>query len=163
VVALVLEAHPTWGPFEVREALRETALNHAVPNNDIGWGLVQGFAAIQWSPSTTAVDPRGAGAPAVALAAGPNPFRAGSAQTVRFSGKGRVALDAFDVRGRRVARLFEGAVDGSAACSWRGAANDGRNLPAGMYWLRLSAAPLAGAATPPAAAIPSALRVVLLP
>ena len=163
VVALVLEAHPTWGPFEVREALRETALNHAVPNNDIGWGLVQGFAAIQWSPSTTAVDPRGAGAPAVALAAGPNPFRAGSAQTVRFSGKGRVALDAIDVRGRRVARPFEGVDDVSTACSWRGARDDGRNLPAGMYWLRLSAAPLAGAATPPAAAIPSALRVVLLP
>jgi len=163
VVALVLEAHPTWGPFEVREALRETALNHALPNNDIGWGLVQGFAAIGWTPSTTAVNPRGAGTPGVALAAGPNPFRAGSPQTVRFSARGRVALDAFDLRGRRVARLFEGACDGPAACSWRGAGDDGRTLPAGMYWLRLSAAPLAGAAHPPAAAVPSALRVVLLP
>src|SRR5262249_38084389 len=28
VAALVLSAHPTWGPFEVREALRETALKH---------------------------------------------------------------------------------------------------------------------------------------
>jgi hypothetical protein len=82
---------------------------------------------------------------------------------VRFRAQGRVRLDAFDVRGRRVARLFEGFADGSAACSWSGAGDDGRTLPAGMYWLRLSAAPLAGAATPPAAAVPSALRVVLLP
>src|SRR5258708_16852909 len=51
--ALVLSAHPTWGPFEVREALRETALNHATPDNNIGWGLVQAWDAIQWIPSTT--------------------------------------------------------------------------------------------------------------
>jgi subtilisin family serine protease len=165
VVALLLEAHPTWGPFEVREALRETALNHAAPNNDSGWGLVQGFAASEWSPSTTAIDPPEGGDSAgqVALAAGPNPFRAGHSQIVRLRARGRVALDLFDVRGRRVSRLFEGVVDGAAACSWNGSGDDGRLLPAGMYWIRLSAAPLAGAAIPPAAAVPSALRVVLLP
>ncbi len=164
VAALVLQAHPTWGPFEVREALRETALNHLAPNNDIGWGLVQGFAATQWVPSTTAVLPGPLpGGAAVALAAGPNPFRMGAAQVVRFSARGRVALDAFDLRGRRVARLYEGVADGPASVSWSGASEDGRSLPAGMYWLRLTAAPLAGAATPPAAAVPSALRVVLLP
>ncbi|TMQ71106.1 MAG: hypothetical protein E6K80_06525, partial [Candidatus Eisenbacteria bacterium] len=51
VVALLLEAHPTWGPFEVREALRETALNHATPDTVIGWGLVQGLAAKAWIPT----------------------------------------------------------------------------------------------------------------
>ena len=165
VVALVLEAHPTWGPFEVREALRETALNHLAPNNDIGWGLVQGFAASQWTPSTTAIDPPGESDAAgrVALTAGPNPFRAGQSQMVRFRARGRVALDLFDVRGRRVSRLFEGVVDGPAACSWNGSGDDGKSLPAGMYWIRLSAAPPAGAAIPHAAAVPGALRVVLLP
>src|SRR4029079_17327486 len=79
VAALVLQVHPTWGPFEVREALRETALNHASPNNDIGWGLVQGFAASQWVPSTVGVEP---GEPALALSAGPNPFHAGASQAI---------------------------------------------------------------------------------
>src|SRR5258708_21289116 len=59
--ALVLSAHPTWGPFEVREALRETALNHAAPDNNIGWGLVQVWDAIQWIPSTTGIGGGGPG------------------------------------------------------------------------------------------------------
>ena len=155
VAALILQAHPTWGPFEVREALRETALNQASPNNDIGWGLVQGFAASQWVPSTVGVDP-GPESSTLALAAGPNPFHGGSAQTVRFSAEGRVALDAFDLRGRRVARLFEGEVHGATAVSWRGTGEGGSTLPAGMYWLRLSG-------STPAAAPRGALRVVLLP
>jgi subtilisin family serine protease len=159
VAALVLQAHPTWGPFEVREALRETALNHASPNNDIGWGLVQGFAATQWIPSTIAVDPA-VPTREVNLTAGPNPFRAGAAQSVRFSAQGRVRLDAYDVTGRRVARLFEGEAHGATAVSWMGRSGDGASLAAGMYWLRLTAAP---SANPPAAVVPSALRVVLLP
>jgi subtilisin family serine protease len=122
VAALVLQAHPTWGPFEVREALRETALNHAAPNNDIGWGLVQGFAASQWIPSTVGVEP---GVTEIALSAGPNPFRSGGAQVVRFRADGRVALDAFDLRGRRVSRLFAGEVHGATTVSWRG----GRRRP----------------------------------
>jgi subtilisin family serine protease len=156
VAALVLQVHPTWGPFEVREALRETALNHASPNNDIGWGLVQGFAASQWVPSTISVDPVPSH-PGVQMAAGPNPFRAGGAQSVRFSARGGVRLDAYDVTGRRVARLYEGEAAGETAISWNGRADDGRALPAGMYWLRLTAA------RPTAAVVPGALRVVLLP
>lgn len=162
VAALILQAHPTWGPFEVREALRETALNHASPNNDIGWGLVQGLAASQWVPSTIGVDL--VTLPAnLALRAGPNPFRAGGTQSVRFSAQGRVTLDAFDVSGRRVARLFEGDATGPSAVSWNGRGDGGRLLPAGVYWLRLTTAPLPGAAHAPAPALPSALRVILLP
>ena len=151
VAALLLQVHPTWGPFEVREALRATALNHASPNNDSGWGLVQGFAASQWVPSTVGVEPSTS---AIALSAGPNPFRAGAAQAVRFSAQGAVSLDAFDLRGRRVARLYEGVANGATTVSWRGTADDGRVLPAGMYWLKLSGS---------SSAAQGALRIVLLP
>jgi subtilisin family serine protease len=161
VAALVLQVHPTWGPFEVREALRETAKNHLAPNNDIGWGLIQGLAATQWVPSTTAVAPGPTSG--VALAAGPNPFRAGQSQSVRFAATGRVALDAFDLRGRRVARLFEGVASGPAAVSWSGRGDRGERLPAGVYWLRLAAGPASSGATTAPAGAPSALRVVLLP
>jgi len=40
--------------------------------------------------------------------------------------------------------------------SWRGVNEDGRTLPAGMYWLRLTG-------STPSAARSGALRVVLLP
>ena len=114
---------------------------------------MQGFDASQWIPSTVGVEP---GVSTLALAAGPNPLQRGSAQTVRFSADGHVALDAFDLRGRRVARLFEGEAHGATTVSWRGTGNDGSTLPAGMYWLRLNG-------SSPANAPRGALRVVLLP
>jgi subtilisin family serine protease len=148
--ALVLSAHPTWGPFEVREALRETALNHAAPDNNIGWGLVQVQDAIAWVPSTTGVSPGPSGT-AVALAAAPNPFRAGAGTVVRLAPHASSTLDAFDARGRRVARLYEGASVSPVTVRWSGRGAAGQRLPAGVYWLRLSTAPAASA------------RVVLLP
>ena len=148
MAALILEAHPSWDPFAVREALRETALNAGTPDPDIGWGLVQMTGALAWSPSTTDVAPPAAGnaaAGGLALAAGPNPFSLAAGSTVRFTAPGRAALDAFDARGRHVARLFAGDARGGAAVTWRGASAGARVAP-GVYWLRLSALdPTAGA------------------
>jgi subtilisin family serine protease len=154
--ALVLSAHPTWGPFEVREALRETALNHASPDNNIGWGLVQVPAAIAWVPSTTGVTPGGHAA--VALSAAPNPFRAGPGTAIRLAPHAAATLDAFDARGRRVARVYAGAASTPEIVRWSGTGLSGQRLPAGLYWLRLSARTPAGPATPAAS-----VRVVLLP
>jgi serine protease AprX len=154
VAALILEAHPSWGPFEVREALRETALNHAAPNNDIGWGLVQAFAAIQWVPSTTGVTP-GPGVHALALLASPNPIAKGAKLTARFTATGRVTLVAYDTRGRSVARLFDGTAQGPTSVTWNGRGDGGQALGPGVYWLRLSARD--------ALSTSAATRVVLLP
>jgi subtilisin family serine protease len=155
LVALLLEAHPTWGPFEVREALRETALNHATPNNDIGWGLVQGLAARAWIPSTVGVGPRPQAT--IALSVGPNPLRVGSAMTIRFTlpSPSRATVEVLDVTGRRLARPFDGMVEGAQSVRFTGNASDGAPLAAGVYWIRLS---VLGSAHSTQAA-----RVVLLP
>ena len=143
MAALVLQAHPTWDPFAVREALRQTALNAATPNNDVGWGLVQVQGAISWVPSTTDVPWPGPGAgvaDGLALAAGPNPFRpGGDGIRIRFAAPGTATLDAFDARGRHVARLFEGDATAGASVAWRGTSDRGTDVPAGLYWLRLAA------------------------
>ena len=140
VVALLLEAHPLWRPFEVREALRETALNHASPNNDIGWGLVQGLAARSWIPSTTDVasNPSSRG---LELAAGPNPVRRGAPVTIRFAvpRAERVRLEVFDLAGRSRSRLFDGMAEGTISLQWTGSTGGGAPLPAGVYWIRASA------------------------
>ena len=47
--ALVIEARPDWTAFKVIEALRNTAGNSDLPNNDIGWGIVDVMAAINYS------------------------------------------------------------------------------------------------------------------
>ena len=140
MAALVLQAHPTWDPFAVREALRMTALNAGTPNNDVGWGLVQVQSATTWVPSTTGVPGPGV-VEGLALAAGPNPFAtSGAGIRVRFTAPaGRAALDAYDARGRHVARLFEGDASAGASVAWRGVSDRGAIVPAGLYWLRLSA------------------------
>jgi serine protease AprX len=48
--ALVLEAHPDWGPMEVREALMQTADNADNPDNSYGWGIIDVLAAITFLP-----------------------------------------------------------------------------------------------------------------
>jgi serine protease AprX len=46
VAALVLQAHPYLSPFQVRDALRETANRAQNPDNEYGWGLVNAYEAI---------------------------------------------------------------------------------------------------------------------
>jgi subtilisin family serine protease len=158
VVALLLEANPAWRPFEVREAMRMTALNAGSPNNDIGWGLIQALAARSWVPSTTGAGPvatRG-----LEIAAAPNPVRADAEAAIRLTAPhgARVTLDVVDVAGRRRVRLFEGTATSPQTVRWKPAGDDGRAIGAGVYWLRLAGVP----GTSPA--LPSrAIRVVVIP
>ena len=169
LAALVLEAHPTWHPFEVREALRETALNHAAPNNDMGWGLVQGLGAVSWIPSTTGVTLGPAGSGGLQLSAGPNPVRPGPGATIRFSAPGAagVTLEVLDVSGRRCARLYDGPARTLQSIHWSGVSAAGDLLAAGVYWIRMVVRDrdLSGASGVLASGAPSsrALRVVLMP
>ncbi|HKQ56807.1 MAG TPA: S8 family serine peptidase, partial [Candidatus Eisenbacteria bacterium] len=155
LVALLLESHPTWSPLQVREALRQTALNHAAPNNTIGWGLVQGLAANAYSSVLESPPPPVA--TGVRLAAGPNPLPAGTPGVIRFTvpAGGRATLDLVDVSGRRRARLFDGPAAGEHTIAWVGMDAEGGRLTPGIYWLRLvQSGSTAAAAT---------LRIAVLP
>ena len=46
LVALLLQAFPEMGPTEMRELLTSSASNAAAPDNDLGWGIVSGVAAV---------------------------------------------------------------------------------------------------------------------
>ncbi|MFN8547865.1 MAG: S8 family serine peptidase [Candidatus Eisenbacteria bacterium] len=73
------------------------------------------------------------------LAASPNPVM--SSATLRFALAipGSVSLEVYSADGRRVARVFEGALAaGPHSLDWNGAGGDGRALPAGVYYARLS-------------------------
>jgi hypothetical protein len=46
VVALLLQAHPTYTVEQVLSALRSTASQASAPNNLLGWGIVNAAAAV---------------------------------------------------------------------------------------------------------------------
>ena len=68
VCALLKQAHPSWGPAQIAEALRVTATDLGVsgPDTTYGWGLVDAAAASGLSFETPDVS--------VALAPFPNPL-----------------------------------------------------------------------------------------
>lgn len=48
VVALVIQAHPEWGPELVKEAIRESASRANHPDIEFGWGIVNAERAIAY-------------------------------------------------------------------------------------------------------------------
>lgn len=51
---LVVQAHPTWPPQLVREALMETGDNADTPDNTYGWGVIDAAAAANYGASIAA-------------------------------------------------------------------------------------------------------------
>jgi Subtilase family len=48
VAALMLERAPSLTPLEVREALTMTASQSGTPDNDMGWGIIDAYAAVTY-------------------------------------------------------------------------------------------------------------------
>lgn len=111
LVALLLEEHPAWGPFEILEALRSTADRALTPDANYGFGIARGVAAADWTPSTVSAPPAGGAAgPRLALS-GPQPSRR-ELQFRLVAGErgGEARLELYDVAGRRAARLWGAAL-----------------------------------------------------
>lgn len=84
------------------------------------------------------------GAPPTAtmlFAPAPNPLRSDSRVRFDLAERGHVALEAYDLAGRRVAGLLEGALEpGRYSVSWNGRGESGAPLGAGLYFVRLTVA-----------------------
>jgi YVTN family beta-propeller protein len=94
------------------------------------------------NPSLLAVDPSLSG-PRVTFAGGlPNPFNSGGTTALRFSLReaADVRLEVFDASGRRVTTLLDRKLpEGPGVATWDGTDERGRQVPAGVYFYRLSA------------------------
>lgn len=49
VASLILSARPDLTPFQVRDALRNTASQNTNPNNEIGWGVIDAYKALTYN------------------------------------------------------------------------------------------------------------------
>jgi hypothetical protein len=80
-------------------------------------------------------------APALALRAWPNPFNPGTTFFIEASRAGRARLEIFDLRGRRIRRLWDAPVgEGMTPVTWDGRTDAGRGVEAGAYLGRVTVA-----------------------
>lgn len=127
-------------PDSVYEAtLTFTTHDQALPGATAGPSLELTLRA-ELTGATVAVGDAPAPTATLLFAPFPNPIQ-GSAATVRFdlARDARVQLDVFDLTGRRVVTIAEGAfVSGRYAFQWDGRDAQGHGLGSGLYFVRLS-------------------------
>jgi hypothetical protein len=132
VAALLLSANPALTPWELREAMRETASQAGNPDNDYGWGILDAWAALGHAQSTNV------NAPPLArdqLRAWPNPFNPETRLSFRLEKAGKIELVIYDLQGRLVEVLAdEYFEDGDHSIQWQ---PDGDPVASGIYLARL--------------------------
>ena len=136
VCALLLQAHPDWGPVEVLAALRTTALDlgEAGPDTVYGWGQIDALAA----SGLASVPP----AEQALLPPFPNPARSGLVHfPVQLAERDNVELSVFDLAGNLVFagrwQLLAGVHDQPGRAPRWEAAGDAAN---GLYYYLIRSA-----------------------
>ncbi|UCH10638.1 MAG: S8 family peptidase [Fidelibacterota bacterium] len=137
--ALLLQAHPSWGPMDVRQAILSTASQASQPNNDFGWGIPDILAALQYDPNHASVEPQ-----MLIEEAYPNPFITSGRHTnfvLRWT-TATVAtpkIDVYNLLGEHILNLYSpaDAPVGRGVISWQGRDARGRLVPSGVYFIRL--------------------------
>jgi immune inhibitor A len=99
--------------------------------------------SVQWTLRTQEATgvPAGSLALTPTLAASPTPFRAAVQVTWALPRAGQACVSVYDLSGRRIAVLFEGRHEGATmGRTWDGRDDDGREVAAGVYFVRLETA-----------------------
>jgi subtilisin family serine protease len=150
VAALVLSAHPTWTPMQVRNALMQTAKPlynitagmTSRPNNFFGWGMVDALKAVQ---STTYDDSNKQGVIPTQFFLHnnyPNPFNGSTTIVVDAPTAQEMELSIYNLLGQKVRTLFSGkSSPGVNTFYWRDGTDDAnQHVATGIYICRLNVA-----------------------
>lgn len=148
VAALVLSAHPTWTPMQVRASLMQTAkalYDSAAgmktrPNNFFGWGMVDALKAVQ---GTTSGGNNGVIPTAFVLHNNyPNPFNGSTAIVVDAPTEQEMELSIYNLLGQKVRTLYKGkSTPGTSTFYWRDGLDDANShVATGIYICRLNVA-----------------------
>jgi subtilisin family serine protease len=138
--AIVLQAHPTWTPMQVRRALMMTASRHTNPDSTYGWGIIDVWAAIHYSQSAVEDDRiRVEKEREPFVTSQPNPTTGATTLSFSLARTGEVNLAVYDASGREVRTLLSGRREpGSYSVRWDGRDASGRPAASGVYFYRLS-------------------------
>jgi serine protease AprX len=149
VAALVLSAHPTWTPMQVRDrliqsanALYDSSANMKThPNNFFGWGMVDALKAVQGT-SSSGNDHGFIPTEFVLHNNYPNPFNGSTTIVVNAPTAQEMDLSIYSLLGQKVRTLYKGkAAPGVNTFSWRDGVDDANNhVATGVYICRLNVA-----------------------
>ena len=96
---------------------------------------------IQPQSPISAVDDQPVPGAAAPLRAAPNPFNPSTRLSFTLPQGGAVQLAVYDIAGRRIATLVDGALAaGDHVVTWNGRGDDGQLQPSGVYYARLTGA-----------------------
>jgi len=110
-----------------------------------GLGYAVGSRVYKYNDGTTGLPDLVSGPPPGAVTTVPNPFRTSTSIAYDLDHSGRVRLAIYDALGRRVRCLVDHAqAAGSHEVRWNGRSEDGRQVPMGIYFVKLDAAGTAG-------------------
>ncbi|MBI5059473.1 S8 family peptidase [candidate division KSB1 bacterium] len=101
VAALIFEAHPDWTAQQVREAMKATASNATTPDNELGWGIVNGPAALDYNVAADRPPAMTPHSPAL-LTAYPNPVNGEVTVQLTLQRATSGTLAIYDLLGRRI-------------------------------------------------------------
>jgi serine protease AprX len=146
LAALVLEANPTRSAMELREAIMETASAADAPNDSMGWGIADAWAAMNYYGQ---VQVRGE---ETLLDLYPNPFLpAEHAEVIipfRLVHQTDISLRVYSLCGELVKEFTEGELGGrrklageyvgDEALRWDGMNDSGKVVASGVYLVILS-------------------------
>lgn len=136
VAGLVRARYPSLTPAQVRQHLVSTgdAIAYDLP---IG-PKVNASTAVSSVPTAVEVEP--AVLSSRPLEVTPNPFRGSGSIRFELPSRGAARVEVYDVTGRRVRTLSDGARgSGPHAIAWDGRDDRGARLGAGIYFVRLTA------------------------
>ncbi len=134
--ALLLEAHPTWRPVDVRNALMATASQAHLPDNDYGWGIPDVLAAFKYKPSAPPLNTSFA-----LKRVFPNPYSPTTHRRLEIQWAQEtqepVSVAIYDLLGRHVISMGSRR-PGQYAIMWNGKNYLGRPVASGVYFIKAS-------------------------
>lgn len=143
VAALIAAKYPGISVGDLKTRLMQTADDEGENGTDpfYGHGFVNAYRAVtEGSAPAAARETAPEAAMGVDLAVAGNAGRSHPTISFTLPVAGQARVDLFDVAGRNVAVLFEGAAAaGRTTLSWDGRGSDGESLSRGAYFARLTA------------------------
>ncbi len=133
--ALLMEAHPDWNSETVVKAIKAASrdLGAPGPDNNFGWGLPDGMAALNYQPSSNAVQ-SSAPTPFAVTGNHPNPFNPSTTIEYALPSAGKASLAVYSITGQKVRELVSGTLPaGKHSAVWDGRDDRGTAVSSGVY------------------------------